>query len=80
MGSNFTQITKRELDVLKRIASGATNQKIAADLCISPETVKSHVTNLLRKLSCRTRLQAVVTGTCLGLLELSDDQPSGISR
>lgn len=55
-----TAITKRELEVLRQICGGNSNQKIAKNLGISFETVKEHVQNLLRKLQVADRTQAAV--------------------
>lgn len=56
----FTELTERELEVLKLIAAGHSNQGIAADLGISEKTVKGHVSNLLNKLQLGDRTQAAV--------------------
>ena len=53
-------LTDREAEVLRLIATGATNAEMAARLFISVETVKTHVTNVLTKLGVRDRTQAVV--------------------
>ncbi|ALJ21699.1 helix-turn-helix transcriptional regulator [Microbacterium sp. No. 7] len=52
-------LTPRETDVLRLLADGGTNQAIAERLVISPDTVKSHVKNILRKLGVSNRAQAV---------------------
>lgn len=60
-GSNpFTELTERELEVLRLIARGYTNQKIAEDLVITVGTVKGHVSNILSKLHLADRTQAAV--------------------
>ena len=56
----FTELSERELDVLKLIADGQSNAKIAESLFISPKTVKSHVSNILSKLHLGDRTQAAV--------------------
>lgn len=53
-------LTERELEVLKAIASGYSNKHIAADLGITERTVKSHVSNILSKLYLSDRTQAAV--------------------
>ena len=53
-------LTERELDVLRLIATGATNREIAEELFISEGTVKNHVSNILSRLRLRDRLQAAL--------------------
>jgi DNA-binding CsgD family transcriptional regulator len=55
----FDRLTRREIDVLLLLADGASSASVAAELRISPNTVRTHVTNLLRKLGAHTRLEAV---------------------
>src|SRR5699024_5948294 len=54
------QLTDRELEVLICLANGATNQEIADQLFIGIKTVKTHVSNILRKLEVHDRTQAAV--------------------
>jgi NarL family two-component system response regulator LiaR len=56
----YMELTKRELEVLKLIADGLTNQQIADQLFISPNTVKGHVSNIFSKLHLADRTQAAV--------------------
>jgi DNA-binding NarL/FixJ family response regulator len=56
----FTELTERELDVLRLIAKGMTNSQIAEDLVISENTVKGHVSNILSKLHLADRTQVAV--------------------
>ncbi len=56
----FTELTKREAEVIKLIAAGKSNSKIAGELVISENTVKGHVSNILSKLHLADRTQAAV--------------------
>ena len=62
------QLTGREQEVLARVAGGATNREIAAELHLSPHTVKEHTSALYRKLDVRNRAEAVQRAQRLGLL------------
>jgi LuxR family maltose regulon positive regulatory protein len=61
-------LTERELDVLRLIAQGLTNQEIADALFISVNTVKTHAKHIYEKLNVRNRAQATTRATELGLL------------
>jgi DNA-binding NarL/FixJ family response regulator len=63
-------ITRRQQQVLELLADGFTNLQIARRLAISPRTVETHVTNVYRKLSARSRLQAIARAAVLGVIEL----------
>lgn len=56
----FAQLTPRELDVFRLIASGANNREIAQALFLSENTVKNYVTNILSRLKLRDRTQAAL--------------------
>ena len=62
-------LTRRESEVLKLLASGATNKEIARGLNISYETVKEHVQHILRKIGVSDRTQAAVWAVRKGLLQ-----------
>jgi DNA-binding NarL/FixJ family response regulator len=64
------ELSAREIDVLRLIASGNANKVIAAELAIAEETVKSHVTNILSKLGANDRTHAVTIGIKRGIIEL----------
>jgi two-component system, NarL family, response regulator LiaR len=61
-------ITKRELEILELIAQGMSNREIAEKLFVSENTVKTHSSRLLDKLSAKRRTQAVQVGKQLGLI------------
>jgi DNA-binding NarL/FixJ family response regulator len=61
-------LTEREIEVLRLIAEGCTNQQIAEMLIISPTTVKTHVQNILQKLNVSDRTQAAVYAVRSGLI------------
>ena len=62
------ELSERELDVLKLIASGKDNATIAAQLHISPKTVKNHISNILMKLQIENRIQAAVYAVRSGIV------------
>ena len=63
-------LTDREREILALLSEGLTMQQIGRRLHISPRTVETHVAKLYRKLSVRTRVQAVARAASLGLIEL----------
>lgn len=62
------EISPREYEVLKEIASGLSNKEIAEKLFVSESTIKTHVSNLLLKLNARRRTQAVQIAQDLQIL------------
>ena len=62
------ELSQRELDVLKLIANGNDNAMIAAELHISPKTVKNHISNILMKLQIENRIQAAVYAVRSGIV------------
>jgi LuxR family maltose regulon positive regulatory protein len=62
-------LSKREIDVLRLLAAGYSNQDIAQALVITESTVKMHLKHLYGKLDVHTRLQAVVQAQALELID-----------
>lgn len=71
----FTPLSEREIEVLERIAVGGSNKSIAEELHISTQTVKNHISSILRKLSLNDRTQAVLYALRRGWI----DAPEAIS-
>jgi DNA-binding NarL/FixJ family response regulator len=60
-------LTQRQRQVLKLMAQGKTNKDISRELCVSENTVKVHVTAILKALGVSNRTQAVLMAQKLGL-------------
>ena len=71
METFVSPLTPRETEILNYIARGNSNKQIAAALSISEQTIKNHITSILRKLDANARTQAVVTAIKRGLITLS---------
>jgi two-component system NarL family response regulator len=63
-----SELSDREIEVLKLIANGTDNAQIAAELHISPKTVKNHISNILMKLQIDNRIQAAVYAVRSGIV------------
>lgn len=62
------QLTETETEILKWLATGMSNKQIAITTARSVETIKTHVTRILKKLQCKTRTQAVTKANHFNLL------------
>ena len=67
----ISPLTKREIEILQFIAKGYLNKQIAAELDISEQTIKNHVTSILRKLNANARTEAVVIGIKRGIISIN---------
>jgi len=67
-------LSAREQEVLQLVLQGYTNREMASALILSPETIKTHVGNILSKLQARDRTQAAVIGLRLGLVSWGSSQ------
>jgi len=69
----FAPLSPREVEILDNIAQGMTNKQVAYTLGISEQTVKNHMSSILRKLSVNDRTQAVVYAMRQGWIKLPED-------
>ena len=67
----ISPLTSREIEILRYIAQGYLNKQIAVKLGISEQTIKNHVTSILRKLNANARTEAVVLAIKQGLITIS---------
>ncbi len=66
--SSSSSLTSREMEVLRLLAAGMTTDQIAGELFVSPNTVRNHVNNVIRKLNVHSRLEAVSHAIRTGLI------------
>jgi DNA-binding NarL/FixJ family response regulator len=73
LGEPYEPLSKREMEVLAQLTKGMSNKEIATKLGISHQTVKNHVTSILRKLGVEDRTQATLYALRRGWVRLQDD-------
>jgi DNA-binding NarL/FixJ family response regulator len=71
----FSPLTPREVEILDSVAQGNSNKEIARLLGISDQTVKNHITSILRKLAVNDRTQAVIYALRHGWIKLNEETP-----
>jgi DNA-binding NarL/FixJ family response regulator len=74
LSTSINPLTGRELDIIKLIALGMSNHQISLELGISDQTVKNHVTAILRKLEVSDRAQAVLISLHSGWISLEESE------
>jgi DNA-binding NarL/FixJ family response regulator len=67
------RLTPREMDVLRLLAQGFTNKKIADRLTVNERTIKYHVSSILAKLEVSNRTEAVTEAARRGLISLDEE-------
>jgi DNA-binding NarL/FixJ family response regulator len=69
-GAPVRLLTARERQILQLLATGMTGEQVAERLVVSPETVRTHIRNTMRKLDAKTRAHAIAIGLRLGEISL----------
>jgi DNA-binding NarL/FixJ family response regulator len=79
---HFLPLSPREMEILQFVVRGLSNKEIATELRISHQTVKNHMTSILKKLNVQDRTQAAVTALRSGWVRIhdSDSDTSSTSR
>jgi len=70
----FSPLSPREMEILQHIAKGQSNKEVAYELGISRQTVKNHMTSILRKLAVNDRTQAALYAVKRGWIRLQDEE------
>jgi DNA-binding CsgD family transcriptional regulator/N-acetylneuraminic acid mutarotase len=73
------ELSERELEILRLVATGASNKEIAVKLSISPNTVKVHLRNIFAKIGAVSRTEATVTAMRLGLVQSVGTPPEPVA-
>ena len=74
--SRFVPLSAREMEILQHAARGSSNKEIAHTLQISQQTVKNHISSILRKLDVKDRTEAAVYALRHGWIRLEDTKPN----
>jgi DNA-binding NarL/FixJ family response regulator len=74
--ANLSDLTPRELEILRLVLAGKTNKAIAAEMYISAKTVEFHLDNIYSKLGLRTRMMAGIWAMQHGVLMETREIPS----
>jgi NarL family two-component system response regulator LiaR len=75
----YKDLSEREVDVIRLVASGYTDHEIAQELWITTVTVRSHIYRILSKLGLKNRVQATLYAIRTGLVTLEEARPPGQS-
>jgi DNA-binding CsgD family transcriptional regulator len=75
-----SKLTRRELEVVRQVALGASTRRIAAELYLSPATIRSHVRNAMVKTNAHTRAQLVAIVLGEGLIGERGEEAAGPQR
>jgi DNA-binding NarL/FixJ family response regulator len=73
--SRFVPLSTREMEILQYVVRGSSNKEIAHSLQISQQTVKNHISSILRKLDVKDRTEAAVYALRHGWIRLADTKP-----
>ncbi len=76
----LSELTDRELEILQKVATGATNQQIAVAFDISINTVKAHLRNVYAKLGCESRTEATLCAIQQGLVQIEEPAASAAAE
>ncbi len=75
-----TELTEREKEILRLVATGTSNKEIARQLFISSNTVKVHVRNIFAKIGASTRTEAAMYAVRIGLVQSPGIEADGITQ